>query len=71
MLHIALLIIFQRCHTGYLKKPKGTNIYQKQKPKNFTHALESFTKYLRLTLVFMQNSTLREKINFCFSRAFF
>ena len=71
MLYIVFLIIFQRCHTGYLKKPKGTNIFQKLKPKPFTHALESFTKYLRLTLVFMQNSALQEKINFCFSRAFF
>ena len=32
--------------------------------------LQSFIKYLRLTLVFMPNSALREKINFCFSRAF-
>ena len=31
---------------------------------------KSFTKYLRLTLVFMWGSALREKFNFCFSRAF-
>ena len=31
---------------------------------------QSFTKYLRLTPVFMQNSALRGKLNFCFSRAF-
>ena len=31
---------------------------------------QSFTKYLRLTLVSMSNSALREKFNFCFSRVF-
>ena len=29
---------------------------------------KSFTKCLRLTLVFVRNSALREKFNFCFSR---
>ena len=28
--------------------------------------LQSFTNYLRLTLVFIQNIALREKLNFCF-----
>ena len=37
---------------------------------NSPHSLQSFTKYLRLTLVFMRNSALREKVNFCFSRVF-
>ena len=32
--------------------------------------LQSFAKYLRLTQVFMWNSALREKLNFCFSRGF-
>ena len=32
--------------------------------------LQSFTRYLRLKLVFMWSSTLREKFNFCFSRVF-
>ena len=32
--------------------------------------LQPDTKYLRLTLVFMLSSTLREKFNFCFSRIF-
>ena len=31
---------------------------------------KSFTKYLTLTLVSMGNRTLREKFNFCFSKAF-
>ena len=31
---------------------------------------QSFTKYVRLTLVSMSNSALREKFNFCFSRVF-
>ena len=35
-----------------------------------TKKLQPFTKYLRLTLVFMQNSALQEKFNFCFSRVF-
>ena len=30
--------------------------------------LQSFTKYFRLTLVFMWYSALRERFNFCFSR---
>ena len=33
--------------------------------------LQPFTKFLRLTLVFMLNSTLRKKFNFCFSRVFY
>ena len=36
----------------------------------YTKQLQSFTKYLRLTLVFMRNSVLQKKINFCFSRVF-
>ena len=32
--------------------------------------LQSFTKYLRLTLVFMWNTALREKFNFCFQEFF-
>ena len=32
--------------------------------------LQSFTNYLRLTLVFMWTSALRKKFNFCFSRVF-
>ena len=32
--------------------------------------LQSFKKYLILTLFFMWNSALREKLNFCFSRVF-
>ena len=31
---------------------------------------QSFTKYVRLTLVSMWNNALREKLNFCFSRVF-
>ena len=33
--------------------------------------LQSFTKYLRLTLVFLWNSALWEKFYFCFSRVVF
>ena len=32
--------------------------------------LQSFKKYLRVTLVFMRNSALREKLGFFFSRDF-
>ena len=31
---------------------------------------QSFTKYLRLALVFMSNSTLRDRFDFCFARVF-
>ena len=31
---------------------------------------QSVTKYLRITLVFMRNSTQRENFNFCFSKVF-
>ena len=37
---------------------------------NFKSDLQSFTKYLRLTLVYMKNSALLEKFNFHFSRVF-
>ena len=37
---------------------------------NIYQLLQSLTKYLRLTLVFMWNKALREKFNFCFSRIF-
>ena len=45
------------------------NILKWQDCKIFTK-LQPFTKYLRLTLVFLWNSALREKFNFCFSRVF-
>ena len=32
---------------------------------------QSFTKYLRQTLIFMSNSALRGKFNFCFSGYFY
>ena len=32
--------------------------------------LQSFTKYLRLTLVYMWNSALQQRFNFCFSTVF-
>ena len=37
-------------------------------PKNVY--LQTFTKYLRQTLVFMWNSALREKFNFYFCKSF-
>ena len=45
-------------------------ILQNQNSQGDGYNLQSFTKYLRLTLVFMWNSALREKFKFCFSRAF-
>ena len=36
-----------------------------------TTELQSFTKYLRQTLVFMLNSALQEKFSFCFSGDFY
>ena len=38
---------------------------------DFFIKLQSFTKYLRQTPVFMWNSALREKSNFCFSADFY
>ena len=38
--------------------------------RDSNYILQSFTKYFRLNLVFMQNSALREKFNFCFSGVF-
>ena len=38
---------------------------------DFFIKLQSFTKYLRQTPVFMWNSALREKCNFCFSADFY
>ena len=35
------------------------------------YKLQSLTKYLRLTLVFMWNNALRAKFNFCFFQGFF
>ena len=32
--------------------------------------LQSFTEYLRLAVVFVRGGVLRERFNFCFSRAF-
>ena len=45
--------------------------YSRQLPiSDLKNYLQSSTKYLRLTLVFMWNCTLREKFCFCFSRVF-
>ena len=43
---------------------------KKQKNKKIHKEPQSFAECLRLTLVFMWNSTLPEKLNFCFSRVF-
>ena len=43
---------------------KGSGEKEKKK-KGFQE--QSFTRYLRLTLVFMWNSALRGKFNICFS----
>ena len=43
---------------------------QKQKNRKIHKEPQSFAEYLRLTLVFMWNSALPEKFDFCFSRDF-
>ena len=48
--------------TGGKRCTSRENIYQE---------LQQLTKYLILTLVFMWNSTQREKFNICFSRVFY
>ena len=44
--------------------------YLSQEFDNNLLDLQSFTRYFRLTPVFVTNSALREKFNFCFSRVF-
>ena len=39
-----------------------------ESPEKNRFQRQSFTKYLRLTLVFMLNSVLRKKFSFCFSK---
>ena len=51
-----------------------SNIHERRQI-HFLHNLlfihpESFTEYLGLTLVFMWNSALQKRLNFCFSRNF-
>ena len=46
--------------TKIVKEIKFEGIWAKLKAKNCFHR-QSFTKYLRLTLVFMQNSRLRQE----------
>ena len=48
----------------------NNSFHQTLESIQYNAALQSFTKYLRLTLVFMSNSSLREKFNFCFSKVF-
>ena len=43
--------------------------FQKSGSDRVNH-LQSFTKYLRLTLVFMWTGALQKKFNFCFSTVF-
>ena len=61
----------------HLKLDSLDQICSKNGKSDYNHAilhtgssLESFTKYLRLTVVFMSNSALQETFNFCFSRGF-
>ena len=44
-------------------------VWDEMEPKNIYQS-QSFKKYLRLTLVSMLKSTLREKLNFCFQEFF-
>ena len=48
----------------------NNSFHQKLESIQYNAALQSFSKYLRLTLVFMSNSSLRKKFNFCFSKVF-
>ena len=45
------------CNIPYIMLPQGS-------------VVQSLTKYMRQTLVFMRKSTIREKINFHFFRSF-
>ena len=55
--------------TRIVEEVKFEGIWGQLEAKNCFQR-QSFTKYLRLTLVFMQNSGLREKFNSYFSRVF-
>ena len=52
--------------TASVKEINFEEVLREIEAKNCFHK-QSFTKCLRLTLVFMQNSALRDKFNFCFS----
>ena len=53
--------------TKIVNEIKFEGVWGTLESKKYFHR-QSFTKYLRLTLVFMPNNPLREKLNFCFSR---
>ena len=55
--------------TKIVKNFKFENVWGQLEAKNCFQR-QAFTKYLKVTLVFMRNSALREKFNFCFSRFF-
>ena len=55
--------------TKIVKKVKFEGVFGELEAKKCFRR-QSFTKYLRLTLVFMGNRALRGKFNFCFSKAF-
>ena len=51
--------------TKIFKEIKFEGVWSEFEAEN-CFSRQSFTKYLRLALVFMGNSTLPEKFNFCF-----
>ena len=54
----------------HMEKTSNNDSVVNMKSLEISNKLQSCTKYLRLTLVFMCNSALREKFNSCFSRVF-
>ena len=72
--NLIALILDENCVEGLrvtkiVKEIKFQSVWGELKAKNCFQK-QSFTKYLRLTLVFMWNRALREKFDFCFSRVF-
>ena len=55
--------------TKIVKEIKVERVWGELEAKNCFQK-QPFTKYSRLTLVFMGKSALREKFSFCFSRVF-
>ena len=55
--------------TKIVKEIKFEGVWDELEAKNCSQR-QLFTKYVKLTLVFMRNSALRERFNFCFSRVF-
>ena len=70
---INLILVFPQLFVSANDSPNHCLLLEAQLHiicKTFLVNLQSFTKYLRLPLIFMWNSALQEKFNLCFLRVF-